>query len=133
MKPQFADTSFFVSYLNARDPKHSLAVDYMARSSTPIVTTMWVLAELGNYLAGTSARRLFVPLVKNLRSEPRITIIAADNTLFDRGLELYARRPDKEWSLTDCISFLVMKARKITDALTEDHHFEQAGFRALLK
>jgi len=49
------------------------------------------------------------------------------------GLELYARRPDKSWSLTDCISFVVMTDRGLTEALTGDHHFEQAGFRALLR
>jgi predicted nucleic acid-binding protein len=52
--------------------------------------------------------------------------------LFDAGLELYSRRPDKEWSLTDCISFVVMEEHGLTEALTTDHHFEQAGFTALL-
>jgi hypothetical protein len=51
----------------------------------------------------------------------------------DRGLALYAARPDKEWSLTDCVSFLVMQDHGVTEALTADHHFEQAGFVALLK
>jgi len=51
----------------------------------------------------------------------------------DRGLALYISRPDKDWSLTDCISFVVMKERGLTGALTADHHFEQAGFVALLK
>ena len=52
---------------------------------------------------------------------------------FDRALELYERRADKDWSLTDCLSFLVMEDRGIRDALTADHHFEQAGFRALMR
>ena len=56
-----------------------------------------------------------------------------DDDTFARGFDLYARRPDKSWSLTDCISFVVMTDRGLTEALTGDHHFEQAGFRALLR
>ncbi len=52
---------------------------------------------------------------------------------FERGLELYERRPDKEWSVTDCISFAVMTERGVSEALTNDRHFEQAGFQILLK
>jgi len=60
-------------------------------------------------------------------------VVGLDPHLYQRGINLYAQRPDKEWSLTDCISFVVMSDRGITEALTGDHHFEQAGFRALLK
>jgi predicted nucleic acid-binding protein len=62
-----------------------------------------------------------------------VAIVASSRELFRRGFDLYADRPDKEWSLTDCISFVVMTDRRITDALTGDHHFEQAGFVAILK
>lgn len=68
-----------------------------------------------------------------LRSEPLITIAPLDMETFDAGVELYRARPDKDWSLTDCISFVVMRERGITEALTGDRHFEQAGFKALLK
>ena len=57
----------------------------------------------------------------------------ADSFYFDEGVRLYVARPDKDWSLTDCISFVVMRERGITEALTGDRHFEQAGFVALLK
>ena len=53
--------------------------------------------------------------------------------MFQRGLRLYEERPDKEWSLTDCLSFVVMKDENLREALTGDQHFEQAGFIALLK
>ena len=59
-------------------------------------------------------------------------IIAASDDVFDRGADLYDRRPDKDWSLTDCISFEVMTDRAVKEALTGDRHFTQAGFRALL-
>ena len=64
---------------------------------------------------------------------PGVKIVAPDQALLDRGLALYRARPDKDWSLTDCISFVVMEREKIAEALTADHHFEQAGFLALLK
>ena len=64
---------------------------------------------------------------------PQVKLIPPDVALFDAGVQLFANRPDKEWSLTDCISFVVMQQEGITQALTADHHFEQAGFQALLK
>jgi uncharacterized protein len=74
-----------------------------------------------------------VRLVPSLRSDPNALIVPASPELFQRGYDLYARRPDKDWSLTDCTSFVVMKEQGLTDALTTDHHFEQAGFQMLLK
>jgi uncharacterized protein len=71
-------------------------------------------------------------LIKDLQSDPLTKIIPASDSLFRAGLELFAKRPDKEWSLVDCISFVVMKQRRLTDALTTDHHFKQAGYNALL-
>jgi len=58
--------------------------------------------------------------------------VRTGEALVQRALRLYDERPDKEWSLTDCLSFLVMERQRIRDALTTDHHFEQAGFRVLL-
>jgi len=62
-----------------------------------------------------------------------IIICSVSLKLFTKAVKFYSERMDKEWSLTDCISFVVMKERKLTTALTTDHHFEQAGFRALLR
>lgn len=62
-----------------------------------------------------------------------VEILSVDSELFSKALKFYSSRIDKEWGLTDCISFVVMKDRKLKDALTSDHHFEQAGFQALLR
>lgn len=133
MSTLLADTSFFVAYLNARDEHHAIAVEWMHASTEPIVTTEWVLAELGNFLAEGPNRRLFGSLVRALVTEERMEIVPADHESFLNGLTLYARRPDQSWSLVDCISFCLMKTRKLKDALTADHHFQQAGFTVLLK
>ena len=133
MTAVLADTSFFVAYLNPREDCHKLAVEWMTAASEPIVTSDWVLAELGNFLAEGADRRLFGALVRALSADKRFEIVPADRESFMDALNLYVRRPDQSWSFTDCISFRLMKARKIKDALTTDHHFEQAGFRALLR
>jgi len=72
-------------------------------------------------------------LYSKMKINPTLTIIPADQALMDRGLTLFAARPDKDWSLTNCTSFVVMEELKFTDALTGDAHFEQAEFNALLK
>lgn len=72
-------------------------------------------------------------LLDALEGDPDVLVVPADASLFRRGVDLYRQRPDKDWSLTDCISFVVMEEQGLTDALTADHHFEQAGFRAILR
>jgi predicted nucleic acid-binding protein len=72
-------------------------------------------------------------LVRDLESDPSVQIVPASKQLFRAGFDLFARRPDKDWSFVDCISFTVMKQRRLKDALTTDQHFVQAGFRALLR
>lgn len=129
----FADTFFFLALLNRRDEAHHRAAAVAASLGAAIVTTQWVLTELGDAAAEPGKRSVFISFLRKLGANRRVEIIPASPELFDRGLVLYAQRPDKPWSLTDCISFVVMQDRAITDALTGDHHFEQAGFKMLLK
>ncbi len=131
--PCFADTFFFLALLNAGDVKHHRLAQQANMVDQPIVTTAWVLLELADHLCDSRNRRLFPAVLEALRVDRRVRIIAADQSLLDRAIELYQRRPDKDWSLTDCTSFIVMMEEGITDALTGDHHFEQAGFNAMLK
>lgn len=71
-------------------------------------------------------------LLQSLEADPNVTIVPLSEDLYAQAFHLYRERPDKEWGLTDCISFIAMRARKITEALTTDEHFQQAGFIALL-
>jgi predicted nucleic acid-binding protein len=95
--------------------------------------TEYVLLELGNSLVRRQHRPLFIQWVERVRTDASISYITASPDWLKRGLDLFARRPDKEWSLIDCISFEVMKQRKLKEALSADHHFAQAGFKALLR
>jgi predicted nucleic acid-binding protein len=133
MTPCFADSFYFFALLNRHDEAHAAAVAYNARLRRPLVTTAFVLIEVADGLADTTGRELFTALRKKLSTDRRATIVPPELDLFERGAALYESRLDKAWSLTDCTSFVVMRDRGITDALTADHHFEQAGFSALLK
>ncbi len=132
MNRLFADTFFFFAFLNADDSAHREASTFYDFFEGQLVTTEWVLTELADGLSGISNRQAFVDFHRALRNDPKVTIIPSSNELFAAGVELYATRPDKEWSLTDCISFVVMEREGLTDALTGDRHFEQAGFKVLL-
>lgn len=88
---------------------------------------------MADAFASPENRSAFLRLLEALRDSPDTKIISPAPELFERGVELFRQRADKDWPLTDCISFVVMKDEGITDALTGDRHFKQAGFRALLK
>jgi predicted nucleic acid-binding protein len=97
------------------------------------VTTEWVLTEVADAAASPELRGGFKEFFHLLEDDEKVEVIPASREGFRSGLKLYFERPDKEWSLTDCISFVVMREQDLTDALTGDRHFEQAGFVALLK
>jgi hypothetical protein len=128
----FADTSYLIALVNGGDEAHEDATGYTAGFDGRIVTTDWVLVEFANFLSKPPNRELFMAMLQELRDDARVTIVSAANATFDMGAALYANRLDKQWSITDCISFAVMKDQGIEHALTKDHHFEQAGFNRLL-
>jgi hypothetical protein len=133
MSSRFADSFYFLALLNKGDEHHRRAVALSGQRTGLVVATAWVLTEVADALAAPRDRRGFLALLDVLRSDPETEIIPATDELFQAGVDLYARRPDKEWSLTDCISFVIMNERGLGEALTGDRHFEQAGFRAVLR
>jgi uncharacterized protein len=133
MRTVFADSFYFFALVNEKDPARAKANAFAQTYRERVVTTGWILMEVGDGLAHPDNRPTFLSIADTLRAENRVRIVAFDNELFDAGVLLYRNRPDKSWSLTDCISFVVMQREGITEALTGDHHFEQAGFVALLK
>ena len=133
MTAVFADTFYFLALLNEKDDQHESVVALSASLTRPLITTGFVLTELADGLADTPGRVLFAPFVARFRADPRASVVPASSELFEEAMHMYDERDDKEWSLTDCVSFITMTDRGITEALTADHHFEQAGFVALLK
>jgi len=134
MKVVFADTGYWVAVL---DPQDDLNAKARATSSnlgkTRILTTEMVLDELLAALSGLPERAFAIRGVDAIRTNPNVEVVPQTSIQFREAFELYKRRNDKEWSLTDCASFEIMKARGISEALAHDHHFEQAGFKALLR
>jgi predicted nucleic acid-binding protein len=126
------DSSGLLCYLDAGEPEHDDAVT-LFDASTSKVTTSYVLAE---FVALATARRLprktTLDFVVALMESSEVGVIFVDETLHRKAMTLLRERLDKTWSLCDAVSFEVMRERGITDALTTDHHFEQAGFRRLL-
>src|SRR5947209_1862115 len=128
----FLDTHYLLALLIADHAWHSRAI-VASTSLSEGVTTEAVLVAVPDALCGRSHRQLACEVIEELRSDAAIEIVSVDSLLFAAGFERYRSRADKDWSLTDCLSFVVMERHRISDALTADRHFEQAGFRALLR
>ncbi len=129
----FADTFFLLALVNRSDPARDRARRWFMDGHRRFLTTSWVLAGFADALADASSRAKAVSFHATLLDDARFESLPADESQFDAGWKLYSSRSDKDWSLTDCISFAVMQERGLKDALTGDHHVEQAGFKALLK
>jgi hypothetical protein len=128
----FADSFYFIALLDEADSHHARVQRFSRERRTAVITTRWVLAEVADALCEPSLRRKVAGFLEFVGSSPSVRIVEGSDALFESGLALYRDRPDKHWSLTDCISFAVMKRQGLHEALTGDHHFEQAGFVALL-
>jgi len=129
----FLDTSYVLALVNTKDEFHSVAETLADEILSPVVTTEAILVEIGNALAKVQWRSLAIGTIEDLIDDPDIEIVSVSCELFSKAFRMYKDRMDKEWGLTDCISFVIMQERKMTKALTTDHHFEQAGFIALMK
>ena len=115
----FADTFALIAWLNPQDNAHALVTSYLDGFTGRLVTTEWVLVELADALSAPMARSAAVAFLQAVRADPMFEIVGFDPAVYRAGFDLFAARPDKAWSLTE--------------ALTADHHFEQAGFRAVFK
>lgn len=139
MTDVFVDTSALIALVHSRDKYHSQAVEVaeqFQQARTHLVTTNLVMGEAVNLLKNWQLHHLAIRLMDSLQSardQGSLELIFVDEQLWLLGWELMKQRPDKDWSLTDCISFVVMQDRGIQAALTADLHFAQAGFHPLLK
>jgi predicted nucleic acid-binding protein len=129
----FLDTAYVQARINKRDQYHAQALAFAPRLRTAaeVWTTEAILVEIGNALS-KYYRSEAASFIRSCYHTNNIHVVPVDTTLLDRALQLYAARLDKEWGLTDCISFVVMHDQQLSDAVTTDSHFRQAGFRVLL-
>ncbi len=136
MRTVFADASYWIALANPRDELHQKAIQVSAAlGQARLATSEMVLTECLNHLAGKGAhlRRAVVEIVNRIREDPNTTVFPQTSILFRETLAFYAERYDKAWSHTDCSSFLLMRKHGLNEALTYDEHFQQAGYRALLR
>ena len=136
MNEIFLDTSFAIALSAITDQNHARAVELAEQieaQNSYLVTTQAILLEIGNALSKKRYRTAAIQLLESLESDPNIEIVPLTNELYDAAFQLFRSRQDKEWGLVDCISCIVMQNRGITDVITADEHFNQMGFRALLR
>jgi predicted nucleic acid-binding protein len=134
-QPVFIDSAAWIALLHSADSLHNQTVgtyDKLVADRRDFVTTSLVLVEVASALSAQTRRHLAIELEQRLRSSAICEIIWIDRELYEHSWRLYRERSDKNWSLVDCFSFVVMRNKHIDEALTADHHFEQAGFAKLL-
>jgi predicted nucleic acid-binding protein len=132
MTQAFADTFYYLALYNRQDAAHEAAKDFSASFRGTLVTTWGVLLEIGDALCREANRPSALQLLDLIRDDPATEVVPLDDELLTSGIELFRARLDKDWSLTDCISFEVMRDLGLSDAVTGDRHFKQAGFKLLL-
>lgn len=132
----FADACYWIALCHRRDELHETADAAREQlSNAEVVTTDEVLAEVLGFFSGKGSylRMLAVQIVEGVRNDSRVRVVEQSRASFDGGLALYKGRSDRQYSLVDCVSFELMRQMKIKNALTNDHHFEQEQFVAILR
>jgi predicted nucleic acid-binding protein len=132
MTPVFIDSSYLLALVLTDDQDHQAALNWRPSPGRRSLTTEYVLLEVLDGLSAAKVRDIGLRTVELLRANSTVEIIPASTSLLEEGMQLFGSRRDKDWGITDCISFIVMGRHGIREALTADHHFEQAGFVALL-
>lgn len=132
----FLDSGYLIALAIEPDALHTAAKRWAKRVEAEewsFLTTWAVMLEVGNALSKPQYRDKAVSILNGFQEDPTITVVPLTESLLNRAITLFSERPDKSWSLTDCISFLAMEDADVHAALTHDEHFQQAGFRALLR
>jgi predicted nucleic acid-binding protein len=134
MKKQiFMDTAFLIAVIDSSDNYHISAVESykkIVKEKWSVITTEAVLIETGNGLSEIKWRQAAYKWITQIQKSKTIfKVIPITTKIVNDAVDLYGQRQDKEWGLTDCISIIVMQEYKLTNVLTTDHHFEQAGFK----
>ncbi|MEJ7713206.1 MAG: PIN domain-containing protein [Pyrinomonadaceae bacterium] len=133
----FLDSAYAIALSSPKDEYHERAVilaDQIEAEGAQLITTRAVILEIGDALSSSSYRKAAIQLLASIENDPNfVEVVPMSEELYEQGFKLYRSRPDKEWGITDCISFVVMQSTNLIEALTTDRHFQQAGFQALLR
>jgi predicted nucleic acid-binding protein len=132
----FVDTSAWIALINKSDVFHLKAKtirDVLVKDDRQCLVTDYVVVEIANSLSRIPWRSSAIQLINSIYASENINVLEIDKDIYVEAWKLYSERIDKEWSLTDCTSFVVMNRNGIAEAFTNDRHFEQAGFKILLK
>lgn len=132
MTTVFADTFYFLGILNRADEAHERCKRFAMQFRGRLLTTDYVIVELADGLSSPNHRVRAARFIHELRGSSTISVIPSSDSVLSKSLDLFASRTDKDWSLTDCTSFTIMRDHGLTAAATGDRHFEQAGYEALL-
>ena len=128
------DSTFIAGLINSRDQLHLKAKDFLplVETAAEVVITEAVLIEVGNLLHSVQQRQRAADFIEACYETTNVTVVSVDTELLRKAVDFYRLHQDKNWGLTDCISFVVMTERDLTVAMTADAHFQQVGFRALM-
>lgn len=132
----FLDTAFVLALASPSDQYHGKAKELsrqIKKGGIALLTTRAILIEIGDAMAGQSRRKAGIIMLESLENDDNLEIFPNSEELYNKAFDLFAARPDNEWGMTDCISFVVMKEYDISETLTADVHFQQAGFVALMR
>src|SRR5687768_15650204 len=132
MRQVFADSFYFLALLNSSDTQHLAALAAARKPGRRFLTTEYVLVELGDAFHHPEDREDYHSIIRLVTTNAAWEVMPSSRELFQRGAAIFFRYRDKDWQMTDCISFAAMKQRHLREALTGDRHFVQAGFKALL-
>ena len=129
----FIDTTYIQGLYNTGDQVHEVCLQALplARKAKELLITDAVLMEIGNAFSTVQRRAQGGKIIRDLLKSNRTTVVHLSPQYFEKALQLYEQRSDKEWGMVDCFSIIVMQEFKLAACLTVDHHFSQAGFKIL--
>ena len=130
---KYVDAGFLIGLVDPGDAMHRTCVNLSAWTDDRLLLTDLVWTEAVDHFSSSRYRVKAARLLDGFRQLPYVELVSVDMNLLLRGFDLFVARPDKGWSLTDCVSFTLMRERGVVEALAYDHHFEQAGFVALMR
>ena len=132
----FVDTAAWLALVNKSDNAHQSARkvrNELLRARFQFSVTNYVLLEIANALCKSRYKETAVKLIDSIKRTKDIQVLEVSKEIYEEAWRIYSTYSDKDWSLTDCTSFVVMREKGITQAFTTDRHFEQAGFDILIK